>query len=154
VLYRLRDPLTQHVVVRWKKGLPQHRDECWYLMTDLPHGARYLSDLYAKRMGVEQLFRDAKNKRHGWSLRHTQIADPDRLDRLILILAIAYLLLVGLGLVALRRYRPGRWCSNNKAGSLSAFRVGQLALPEFRLDPAHVVAALLHAAANAAGKWG
>jgi hypothetical protein len=154
VLYRLRDPLTQHVVVRWKKGLPRHRDECWYLMTDLPHNARKLSDLYAKRMGVEQLFRDAKNKRHGWSLRHTQIADPDRLDRLILILAIAYLLLVGLGLVALRRYRPGRWCSNNKAGSLSAFRVGQLALPEFRLDPAHIVAALLHAAANAAGKWG
>lgn len=154
VLYRQRDPLAQHVVVRWKKGLPKRRDECWYLMTDLPQGAGYLSVLYASRMGVEQLFRDAKNHRHGWSLRHTQIADPDRLDRLILILAIAYLLLVGLGVWALSRYRPGRWCSNNHARSLSAFHVGQLALLEFHLTPTHAVASLLHAAAIAAGKWG
>ncbi len=59
---------------------------------------------------MEQLFRDDKSKRNGWSrrgaaadsrsLRDTQITKPDRLDRLLLILAIAYLLLCGVGLIA------------------------------------------------------
>jgi hypothetical protein len=32
-------------------------------------------------MTVEQLFRDDKSKRNGWSLRETKITCPDRLDR-------------------------------------------------------------------------
>ena len=51
-------------------------------------------------MTIEELFRDDKNKRNGWSLRDTKITRPDRLDRLLLILAIAYLLLCGIGLIA------------------------------------------------------
>src|SRR5262249_31642956 len=35
VRYRQDDPVTQHVVVRWKRDLPAGRDEPWYLMTDL-----------------------------------------------------------------------------------------------------------------------
>src|SRR5262249_21177953 len=44
--------------VRGKKGLPAKRDEPWFLMTDLDRTAVAVSDLYAKRMTVEELFRD------------------------------------------------------------------------------------------------
>ncbi len=33
--YRRHQPVEQRVVVRWKKGLPKRRDECWFLMSDL-----------------------------------------------------------------------------------------------------------------------
>jgi hypothetical protein len=157
VLYRAAEhPLPQHVVIRWPKGLPPQRDACWYLMTDLPQAARTLSDLYAKRMEIEEFFRDVKNRRHGWSLRDTGLTDPDRLDRLILILAIAYLLLVGLGLHAQRHYRSGRWASNNRTDSLSAFRLGQLAFPDLQVTLETLLHRLLAVAAAVipVGKWG
>jgi hypothetical protein len=155
VLYRAQDdPLTQHVIIRWKKSLPKKRDECWYLMTDLPQSARYLSDLYAKRMEIEEFFRDAKNKRNGWSLRDTGISDPERLDRLILILAIAYWFLIALGLAAQKRYQPRAWCSNNRVNTLSAFGIGQWALNRLRLHPDRLMAILLRAVAAASEKWG
>jgi hypothetical protein len=131
VIYRSRsrEPLHQHVVIRWAKGLPKRRDEPWYLMTDLPREegwtALRTSKLYGQRMDIEQLFRDGKNKRHGWSLRDTGIDRPDRLDRLILVLALAYLLLMGVGLIATERYDPSHWSSNRRSDSASLFTVGQ-----------------------------
>jgi hypothetical protein len=65
------------VAICWPKGLPQHRDECWYLMTDLAYSVHELTKLYARRMTVEELFRDAKNRRHGWGLRDTLITRGD-----------------------------------------------------------------------------
>jgi hypothetical protein len=76
-------------------------------------------------MDIEQLFRDGKNKRHGWSLRDTGIDRPDRLDRLILVLALAYLLLMGVGLIATERYDPSHWSSNRRSDSASLFTIGQ-----------------------------
>ena len=81
VAYRADGAVTQHVVVRWRKGLPARRDECWFLMTDLKETAEQLCQLYGRRMTIEQLFRDHKSKRNGWSLRDTQIKTPARLDR-------------------------------------------------------------------------
>ena len=157
VLYHVvHHPLPQHVIVRWKPGLPPRRDACWYLMTDLPQSARTLSDLYAKRMEIEEFFRDVKNRRQGWALRDTGITDPDRLDRLILILAIAYLLLVGLGLHARCYHRNGRWASSNRADSLSAFRLGQLALLDLSVGLETLLRRLLAVAmaVTPSEKWG
>jgi hypothetical protein len=67
--YRSDGAVTQSVVVRWRKDLPEKRDECWFLMTDQPGTAHQLCKLYGKRMTIEQLFRDDKSKRNGWSLR-------------------------------------------------------------------------------------
>jgi hypothetical protein len=79
------------------------RDEPWFLMTDLRRGAMELTNVYGQRMTVEELFRDDKSKRNGFSLRHTKITKPDRIDRLLLVLALAYWLLCGIGLVARQR---------------------------------------------------
>jgi hypothetical protein len=154
-LYRAgHNPLTQHVVVRWKKDLPPKREEPWYLMTDLPQDARTLSDLYGKRMEIEEFVRDVKNKRNGWALRDTGLTDPQRLDRLLLILALAYLFLVAWGLHARTHHRPGRWCSNQRPDSLSTFSLGQLAYRDLSLHLPRLLALLLATAQNVMTNWG
>jgi hypothetical protein len=154
VQYRQNDPVVQNVVIRWKKNLPARRDECWFLMTDLQATAIGLSDLYGQRMTVEELFRDGKSKRNGWSLRDTQIRRPERLDRLLLILAIAYLLLCGIGLMAQKTCKPGQWCSNSKAKTCSVFVIGQQMLRKLKCSAAQAFQAILQATEDAVPKWG
>jgi hypothetical protein len=101
--------VTLNIAVRWKRGLPPKRGEPWFLMTDLDRNAVAISDLYAQRMTVEELFRDGKSCRNGSALRPTQRTRADRLDRLLLILALAYVPLTGQGTIARTRYRPRMW---------------------------------------------
>jgi hypothetical protein len=142
VSYRSDGAVTQSVVVRWKKDLPKKRDECWFLMTDQPGTAHQLCALYGRRMTIEQLFRDDKSKRNGWSLRDTKITKPDRLDRLLLILAIAYLLLCGVGLIAKERFTPAEWCSTNRQIECSIYTIGLIMLSRFHATPAKAFAAV------------
>src|SRR5690606_15921267 len=72
VAYRQHNSVRQHIVVRWVRGLPRSRDECWFLMSSLDAGPARISRLYGQRMTIEELFRDGKNKRNGWSLRDTK----------------------------------------------------------------------------------
>jgi hypothetical protein len=154
VRYRQEEPVVQHVVVRWKPGLPKKRDEPWYLMTDLRRGAVALTDLYGKRMTVEELFRDDKSKRNGFSLRHTKITKADRIDRLLLILALAYWLLCGIGLLARQRYRPGQWCSSNDPKQCSVFTIGRIMRTQMQVTAATAFAAVATAVEEAAPNWG
>ncbi len=154
VQFRKQNPVTQHVAVCWKKGLPKDRDECWFLMTDLPYSVRKRTDLYGRWMTIEELFRDEKNRRHGWALRNTQLTRPERFDRLLLLLTLAYWLLLGIGLTALRRYPPGTWCSNNRPGACGLFFIGRKMLRRIKLTAVQAFAALLHALLAEAGKWG
>jgi len=151
--YRSDGAVEQHVVVRWKPGLPPKRDECWFLMTDLKGTAHQLCALYGRRMTVEQLFRDHKSKRNGWSLRDTQLKTPQRLDRLLLVLALAYLLLCGIGLLARNTYRPSAWCSSSKE-QCSIFLIGLLMRAKLRASPAQAFAAVLELNESLADKWG
>lgn len=154
VRYRKHRPVSQHVVVRWKLGLPEKRDEPWFLMTDLRRPPLALSELYARRMTVEELFRDDKNRWNGYALRATQLTRADRIDRLLLILALAYILLVGLGRLARRRYRPGMWCSTNRPKECSDFTIGRIMLTRLRASPTAAFAAVLVTTEQVAPKWG
>ena len=153
VAYRSDGAVRQNVVVRWKPGLPPKRDECWFLMTDLSGTAHQLCTLYGRRMTIEQLFRDHKSKRNGWSLRDTQFKSPDRLDRLLLVLALAYLLLCGIGLIARRDHKPSAWCSSGKE-QCSAFRIGLIMLAKLAATPAQAFLAVLDLSESVAEKWG
>src|SRR5262245_3866893 len=45
--FRAKDPVRVNVVIRWKKGLPEHRDGPWFLVTDLSKAtAIQLTELY------------------------------------------------------------------------------------------------------------
>lgn len=146
--------ITQNVVVRWVRGLPAKRDECWFLMTSLSAGPAQVSGLYGRRMTIEQLFRDHKSKRNGWSLRDTQVKTAARLDRLLLVLAIAYLLLCGVGLLASARLNPRDWCSNNKDGTCSVFMIGRLMIGRLRCSAPQAFTAFMTASEEVVPKWG
>jgi hypothetical protein len=153
--FRSTDPVDVNVVIRWKKGLPEDRDEPWFLVTDLSKGtAVRLTELSARRMGIEEFFRDAKSVRNGLALRHTQVKTADRFDRLVLVLVLAYLLLTGLGLRVMGEYRPGEWSSTDEGKPASAVVAGRAALAWSRLAPTAALAAVLAATINAAPNWG
>lgn len=150
VRYRQDDPVTQHVVIRGKPDLPKQRDAPWFLMTDLRRDAVALTNLYGKRMTVEELFRDDKSRRNGFSLRHTQLTKPGRIDRLLLVLALAYWLRCGIGLLAQARYRPGPWCSSNDPRQCSVFTIGRIMLRDMAVQAETALAATLAAIIQAA----
>lgn len=56
-------------------------------------GAKAIMLLYKKRMQIEEAFRDLKNTRNGFSLRHCRSYKLQRLNIALLIVALAMLLL-------------------------------------------------------------
>ena len=161
VQYRSDTLVQTNLVIRWKRGLSGKRDQPWYLVTSLDQAelgrgpaAVQLSDLYALRFDIEELFRDAKNEHLGWSLGKTRMRQPQRLDRLLLVLALAYLLLVGLGLWCRQHLPPRRWASNNRRRELSAFAVGRVMLRRVQTALTPLIDLLLASLATPQGKWG
>jgi hypothetical protein len=73
----------------------------WLLATSLETGtAQDIVSLYAKRMQIEETFRDAKNHRFGWSLSHVRTACISRAATLLLLVSIAMLVVTLVGLAA------------------------------------------------------
>lgn len=160
VRYRSDGLVTTNLVLRWKKGLSGDKDQPWYLVTSLsgkgPSAARQISDLYALRFDIEELFRDTKNEHLGWTLAKTRIRKANRLDRLILIAALAYVLLVALGLWC-RTHRPAKlWASNNRPHELSAFAIARVMLTRLDLAISTVLRLLLDRLCpkTTSRKWG
>jgi hypothetical protein len=154
VQYRKDARVTHHVVIRWRPGLPKKRDEPWYLMTNLEGRAERLCQLDGCRMQVEELFRDQKNRRNGWAVRNTRIQDADRFDRFLLILALAYRLLAGLGLQARLDFEPSQWCTNRRARECSVITIGKAMLGRCNYDPEELLRRVRNATEDAAARWG
>lgn len=74
--------------------------EPWYLLTNLPDAPHQIVQLYQRRMWIEAMFRDLKNRNWGLGLDHVKLSSPERNDRLFLILALAYLFLCAFGATA------------------------------------------------------
>lgn len=72
----------------------------WLLATSLDLDASTIVALYAKRMQIEEAFRDAKNHRFGWSLGHVRTASPYRAQLLLLLASMAMLVVTLVGLAA------------------------------------------------------
>jgi Transposase DDE domain len=152
--YRSDRVVTLNVVIRWRHGLPAKRDEPWFLMTNLPGNAVQLTNLYARRMAVEELFRDGKCGRYGLGLGQTQVTTTARLDRLILILTLALLLLTGLGLVARRQFAPRDWCSSNDPKECSDVTVGRRMWDRLDEPPETLIDHVVRASFTWSGNWG
>jgi hypothetical protein len=105
-------------------------------------------------MTVEELFRDGKSRRNGFAPRQAQVKEPVRLDRLLLIVALAYQLLVGLGLVARQRHRPGFWCGGNDVKQCSAFTMGRAVLDRLCVRAGAAIRAASQAIAEDGPNWG
>ena len=152
--YRKDRRVRHNIVVRWRDGLPEKRDEPWFLMTDLDGRAESLCELYGRRMSVEELFRDAKSRRNGWSLRDTRIGHADRFDRFLLAVALAYILLVGLGLKARLDHDPKQWCTNRRAAECSAFTIGKAMIDRTNYLPDDLLQMVRAATIQVGKRWG
>jgi hypothetical protein len=123
-------------------------------MTDLDGRAEAVCDLYGRRMSVEELFRDQKSRRNGQSLRDTRIGHADRFDRFLLVVALAYILLVGLGLKARLDHDPSAWCTNRRAEECSAFTIGRAMLGRANYPPDDLLRMVRSATIQVGNRWG
>ena len=90
-----KHPVSAHAVAIWQPG---HR-EPWLLVSNLDLG-RGLVGMYAQRMQVEALFRDAKSGGFEWEL--SRVLRAERAERLLLGLMLAIWCAVLLGEASLR----------------------------------------------------
>jgi len=99
----------------------------WLLATSLSDGdAADIVGKYAKRMQIEETFRDAKNHRFGWSLGTVRLSTPQRMAVLLALAALAYLVATLIGLVAERsgRHRAYQANTETRRRVLSLFVLG------------------------------
>jgi hypothetical protein len=76
----------------------QKMKDAWCLATSRKDlSADQVTKLYGRRFTIEETFRDTKDIHFGWGLSATHIRSPGRRDRLLMLTAIAYVLLVLLG---------------------------------------------------------
>ena len=103
----------------------------WLLATSLDEpDAQHIVNLYSKRMQIEETFRDLKNHRFGWSLRHVRCASAERIAVLLLIASLAMVATLIVGRIAERTGRYRNYQSNTVTSRrvLSFFVLGALIL--------------------------
>lgn len=98
----------------------------WLLATSLTDvTAEQVVNAYALRMKIEETFRDAKNHRFGWSLRHVRSGSAERLTILLLLASLAIIAVTMLGFEAeRRRLHRGYQANTVKHRVLSFFVLG------------------------------
>lgn len=150
----LKPRVKQNVVIYYRQNLPDRRDGPWFLATSLKGRPEQIVKLYARRMDIEECFRDKKSVNNGWGLRHMRIHTAEGLDHLLLILALAYLILCGLGLYALGHLQPRLWCANNRAGECSLFTIGRRLLGQLQVTIKQLFTEIELCSKSLTPRWG
>jgi len=91
-----RHAYSTKVGTYWKIG----EKRPWLLATNLPTLSATLKS-YRRRPWIEEMFGDWKG--HGVDVEHTHLRDPQRLSRLILIVALLFNWLLALGVLTIRK---------------------------------------------------
>lgn len=106
-----------HLVTHWAVG----EEEPWLLLTNLTQAAVAVTR-YAQRFWIEEMFSDHKSR--GLNLEATRLTAPDRLARLLVAVALAYLWImeVGVLVVVTDRWRYGD--NRGAARSVSLCQIG------------------------------
>jgi len=87
-----------------ERELRQAALDPWLLATSMSDGdAASIVDLYARRMQIEETFRDAKNHRFGWALGDVRLSTPQRTAVLLTLAALAFTVVTLIGMAAERR---------------------------------------------------
>jgi hypothetical protein len=112
----------------------------WLLATSLPNArgaGKRIVRAYARRMQIEETFRDLKNHRWGYALRYARSARPERLHVLLLLALLAGFVHWLLGLAAQARGWTRHFQANTevKRATLSIPFLGQQLWRTDRLTP-------------------
>jgi len=134
VLLTRETKLQTNVSVTWttdEKGKP----EMVAIITDQMAGRARLRE-YSFRMSIEQSFRDDKSG--GFDLEHTRLQHAQRIDHLLLAMAIATLWCHELGEFVLKQGEPARcWVDPAHERTLSLFQLGLRWLKRFLATRLH-----------------
>jgi len=90
---------TANLAVTWTKATPKQPAELCAIAMNVPANSRTLQD-YLIRMHIEQSFRDDKSG--SFDLGATKLTDPERLNHLLLAIAVAVLWIYDIGEDVLR----------------------------------------------------
>ncbi len=99
---------------------PGKKLDPWFIISTEPAGW-WIIRTYEKRFWIEETFRDFKS--YGFHYDQTGVRDPDRLDRLVLIIALACWWALGIG-IWLDRMGLRRSVDRAKRPKLSLFQLG------------------------------
>jgi hypothetical protein len=73
----------------------------WLLATSMPDAdPAHVVSLYAKRMQIEETFRDTKNYRFGWALCFVKRSSPQRVAALLVLACLAMVVVTLIGMAA------------------------------------------------------
>jgi len=96
----------------------------WLLATSMLDGdAASVVGIYARRMQIEETFRDAKNHRFGWSLGDVSLSTPQRTAVLLTLAAVAFLVVTLIGMAAERRGVHRSYQANTEKRRVLSFLV-------------------------------
>lgn len=118
ITYHKTKHLQVHLVVAHKAPAAAP----WFLITNLDIEPHLVERIYAKRFGIEEGIRDAKSR---LGLKRLWLSDPERMDRMMIVVAIAMLLIfLTAAASALRGERPQVTTSKKQAPPASLFLIG------------------------------
>lgn len=117
--YHKKAQVAVSLVVTHEEPAP----EPWYLITNVA-GTQAVVALYRKRMAIEESFRDAKT---GLALKRLRLSEPQRLARMMILVAIVMAINVLVGLDAERSCGGAdpQLTTKRKGRTLSMFKRGQ-----------------------------
>ena len=130
VAYRQKRPVIVNLVLTHQEPAP----EPWYLVTNLHSTAHEIVRLYRQRMWIEESFRDAKTH---LGLKKFWVSKSDRLERMMILVALAMLIFVLVALDYQRKFgqKDPQLTTKRKGRTLSIFRLGQLLYSQYGLPP-------------------
>jgi hypothetical protein len=107
-----------------ERELRQAALDPWLLATSLSDGdAATIVSLYAKRMQIEETFRDAKNHRFGWSLGAVRLSTPQRTAVLLTLASLAFVVVTLIGMAAERLGTHRAYQANTEKRRVLSFLV-------------------------------
>lgn len=96
----------------------------WLLATSMSDGdAASVVGIYARRMQIEETFRDAKNHRFGWSLGDVRLSTPQRTAVLLTLAALAFVVVTLIGMAAEQRGAHRAYQANTEKRRVLSFLV-------------------------------
>jgi hypothetical protein len=117
-------PKRPPVANKEERELRQSALDPWLLATSLSEGdSASIVHQYAKRMQIEETFRDAKNHRFGWSLGTVRLSSPQRAATLLAVASLSLLVATLLGIAAERAGRHRAYQANTVTKRVLSFIV-------------------------------
>jgi Transposase DDE domain len=105
-----------------ERELRQSALDPWLLATSLSDSdASYVVALYARRMQIEETFRDAKSHRFGWSLGTVRLSTHHRVAVLLVLAALALVVVTLIGMGAERRGTHRAYQANTRERRVLSF---------------------------------